>query len=131
MEPLSLDITLNTLSSVEAVTLALAINVVRSASSVSAERGILNNFSPLPLKEPVCTFTSPVWIFTSPKKVEPLSIEVTINPFSESTEAVTLPLTNIFEVSDTNASIDCCASVESAEKGMSNKFSPLPLKEPL
>ena len=43
MEPLSIEVTLNTLSSVEAVTLPLAINVDRSASSVSAERGISNN----------------------------------------------------------------------------------------
>ena len=204
MEPLSIEVTLNTLSSVEAVTLPLAINVDRSASSVSAERGISNNWAPLPLNEPLWTFTSPVCTFTSPKKVEPLTIDstlnpssfetdavtepvtnllespeiieanassdaveiaangisdnwaplplkeeplitptspkkvepltidVTMNPLSASTEAVTLPLTNIFDSSDTNDIIDDCASVESAEKGMSLNFSPLPLNaEPL
>ena len=55
-----------------------------------------------------------------------------MNPLSASTEAVTLPLTNIFDSSDTNDIIDDCASVESAEKGMSLNFSPLPLNaEPL
>ena len=54
-----------------------------------------------------------------------------MNPFLSSTDAETEPLTNIFDSSDTNASIDCCASVESAENGISNKFLPLPLNEPL
>ena len=86
----------------------------------------MNKSSPLPLN------TEPDDNLTSPKKVEPLSIEVTMNPFSASTDAVTEPLTNIFDVSDTNDSIDCCASDESAENGISLNFSPLPLNaEPL
>ena len=49
-EPLWDDCTLNPKSGeVEAVTLPLAINVATNASGVKAERGILNNFSPLPL----------------------------------------------------------------------------------
>ena len=38
---------------------------------------------------------------TFPKKVEPLAIDVTMNPFSASTDAETEPLTNIFDSSDT------------------------------
>ena len=194
MEPLSTDVTLNIFSSVEAVTLPLAINGDTSASCVSAERGISNNLAPLPLNEPVCTFTSPKNIEplsndstlnpssfvtdavtepvtnlfespeitaanvssdcteiaangisvnlaplplneeplitpTSPKNVEPLAKDVTINPFSASTDAETEPLTNIFDSSDTKEVIDVCASSESAEKGISNNLSPLPLNE--
>ena len=39
--------------SVDAVTLPLAINVLRSTSSASAERGISNKSLPLPLNEPL------------------------------------------------------------------------------
>ena len=48
-EPLATDFTTNPSASLtDAVTLPLDIKVDRSASGVSAERGILNNLSPLP-----------------------------------------------------------------------------------
>jgi len=65
-------------------------------------------------------------ISTEPVNVEPLSIEVTTNPVSGATEAVTLPL---FISVDISALI---ASCESALSGISNKSEPLPLNvEPL
>ena len=61
-----------------------------------------------------------------PVKVEPLSADVTTNPVSGVTEAVTLPLFISVEIS---ASI---ASCDNAVNGISNKSAPLPLKvEPL
>ena len=91
-----------------------------------AANGISFNNAPLPLKE------EPLATPTFPKKVEPLAIDVTMNPFSASTDAETEPLTNIFDSSDTNDVIESCASVESAENGISLNFSPLPLNaEPL
>ena len=75
---------------------------------------MLNSFSPLPLN------TEPDASCTSPKNVEPLSIEVTTNPLSGSTEAVTAPLIIKF-VSN--------ASSVNALFGILNKFSPLPLNE--
>jgi len=52
-EPLWADVTTNPkLGATDAVTLPLAINGESKASGASAERGILNNLSPLPLNEP-------------------------------------------------------------------------------
>ena len=78
-----------------------------------AERGISNKSLPLPLNAlPLCTLTSP-------KNIEPLSIEVTTNPSTGDTDADTLPLAINGDVS------------ESADNGISNKFSPLPLNDEL
>ena len=78
-----------------------------------AERGILNNFSPLPLKnEPVNKKILPV-------NCEPLSAEITLKPSSLLTEAVTLPLAMSAEIN---------ASGASAVLGILNNFSPEPEK---
>jgi len=78
---------------------------------------ILNNFSPLPLKN------EPDERNTLPLNIEPLFTEVTTNPASGETEAVTLPLT----INDDNK-----ASSVSAERGISNNNLPEELtKEPL
>ena len=101
---------------IDAVADPLAILLETVASSVKAERGILNNPAPLPLNIPL-----PFGIIiepltkTLPLNVEPLSTEVTTNPVSGDTEAVTLPLT-IRNTSLANA--DC---------GISNNPLPLPL----
>ena len=88
-----------------------------NASSTNADFGILNKFSPLPLKN------EPDDKNIEPLKVEPLSIEVTTNPSSGATEAVTEP--DVINV-------DKSASSVNAERGISNKSSPLPLNlEPL
>ena len=88
-----------------------------NASSTNADLGILNKFSPLPLKN------EPDDKNTEPLNVEPLSIEVTTNPSSGDTDAVTDPLV---------MNVDNSASSVSAERGISNKSSPLPLNfEPL
>ena len=90
------------------------IKLERSASSVNAERGISNKSLPLPLN------TEPDDKNIEPLNVEPLSTEVTKNPVSGDTDAVTAPLIIKF-VSN--------ASSVNAERGILNKFSPLPLKE--
>ena len=103
--------TLNPLSSpTDAVTLPLEIRDEICASSVNAVLGILNNFSPLPLKN------DPDDKKTLPVKVDPLTVLSTTNPLVGETEAVTLPLA-ILNTSCDNA--DC---------GMLNNPSPLPLK---
>ena len=115
VEPLASDVTTKPASlDTDALTLPDSIFVATSTCSARADNGILNKFSPLPLnEEPLCTLTSP-------KNVEPLSIEVITNPFLGSTEAVTAPLIIKF-VSN--------ASSVNAERGILNKFSPLPLNE--
>ena len=110
----------------EALTEPVVIKFDNNASSTKAERGMLNNPSPLPLKNPL-----PDGISISPIKIEPLSSEVTLNTLS-SVDAVTLPLAINTASLVTKASIASCASLESAENGISNKSSPLPLYfEPL
>ena len=127
VEPLTSEVTTKpSFGSTEAVTepvvnifasAAIAALIASCVSSDNAARGMSNNFSPLPLNE------LPLSTRTSPKKVEPLSIEVTTKPSDGDTDAVTDPLT-IKE--DNNAS-----SVN-AERGMLNKSLPLPLNtEPL
>ena len=112
VEPLPSDVTTNPFSlDTDAVT---SPDAILGASSARADCGISNNFAPLPLNE------EPLCILTSPKNVEPLSIEVTKNPESGDTEAVTAPLIIKF-VSN--------ASSVNAERGILNKFSPLPLNE--
>ena len=90
-EPLPSDSTLNPKSGeTEAVTLPLAI---LNESPLNADCGILNNPSPLPLKNPL-----PDGIVTLPStdieplNVEPLSAEFTTNPLLGETDAVTEPL---------------------------------------
>ena len=84
IEPLSIDVTTNpSFGLVDAVTLPLAIN---GDVSESADNGISNKFLPLPLN------TEPLLNLILPLKVEPLTSEVTKNPSSGETEAVTLPL---------------------------------------
>ena len=110
--------TLNTPSGVtDAVTEPVAIKFDINASSVSAVLGMLNKSSPLPLN------TEPLASLTSPKKVDPLSTEVTTNPSTGETDAVTEPLLILLLIS---------ASSVSADFGISNKSLPLPLNtEPL
>ena len=101
------------IGSTDAVTEPLAI---LNASSESADCGILNKPLPSPLYwdadiEPL--------ISTEPVNCEPLSIEVTTNPSSGVTDAVTLPLA-ILNASPVNW-----------ENGISIKSLPLPLNEPL
>ena len=111
------------LGSTDAVIEPDAINDEISASCVSAVLGILNNLAPLPLKsEPEVNLSSPV-------NVEPLTSDVTMNPSFGSTDAVTEPVVNIFASAAIAAFIACCVSSESAARGISNNFSPLPLNE--
>ena len=79
------------------------------------EKGISNKFLPLPLNEPVVNLISP-------KKVEPLTIEVTTNPLSGVTDAVTEP---------DEIAVLISASGVSAVLGMLNNLAPLPEKEPV
>ena len=114
-EPLSALSTLNPLSGdTDAVTEPDLISVEMSASSVKADLGMLNNCSPLPLKK------LPDERNTLPLNMEPLNTEVTTNPNSSLTEAVTLPLDIIVEIK---------ASSANAALGISNNPSPLPLKK--
>ena len=107
----------------DAVTEPVAIRFEINASSVSAVLGMLNKFSPLPENEEPLFSSIPPLTNTEPLNTEPLTTEVTTNPSCGSTEAVTAPLT---------INGDCKASGASAERGMLNKFSPLPLNaEPL
>ena len=79
-----------------------------------AERGMLNNFSPLPLKnEPDAKKILPL-------NIEPLAIDFTTNPSASVTDAVTLPLAIKFEIN---------ASGASAVLGILNNLSPLPLND--
>jgi len=61
---------------------------VISASSVSADFGISNNSAPLPLN------ILPLLNLKLPLNVEPLASEITTNPSSSETDAVTLPVAN-------------------------------------
>ena len=115
-EPLCKDSTLNPyLSSTDAVTEPVAINVAIKASGVNAVLGILNNFSPLPLKnEPDVTDILPLTI-KEPVNCEPLAKDCTLNPSLSDTEAVTLPLAILNTSSD------------KAERGILNNPLPSPL----
>ena len=88
VEPLSIEVTTKPFSGeTDAVTEPLTILLANCASGAKAALGILNNCSPLPdMNEPDDKKTFPM-------KVEPLSIEVTTNPLSGDTDAVTEPLT--------------------------------------
>ena len=90
------------------------ISVEIKASSVKADLGMLNNCSPLPLKK------LPDDKKTLPLNIEPLISDVTTNPNSSLTEAVTLPLAIKLEIN---------ASSANAALGISNNPSPLPLKK--
>ena len=118
IEPLSTEVTTNpSLGDTDAVTEPLTINDDNNASSVRAERGMLNKFSPLPEND------EPDDRNILPLKIEPLSTEVTTNPKSGDTEAVTEPLT----IKDESK-----ASSVSADLGMLNKFHRnLPIRNPL
>ena len=111
-EPLSTDVTTNpSCGDTDAVTEPDTINDERSASSVRAERGMLNKSLPEPLN------TEPDERNILPLKVEPLVTDSTTNPLSIETDAVTLPVA-IFT--------DSSASGASAERGILNKPCPLP-----
>ena len=127
VEPLTCEFTTNpSIGSTDAVTLPVAnleasidCNAVIAdcASSDNAVSGISNNNAPLPLNE------EPLSTLTSPKKVEPISVEVTTNPSTGEVDAVTLPLA---------INADKSASSVSAVFGISNRLAPLPLNdEPL
>ena len=99
----------------DAVTLPLTINEVTKASSVSAVLGILNNPSPLPLKNPLPDgITTFPLTNNEPVNVEPLSTDNTLNPSLGLTDAVTLPL----EIRNTSS--------DNAERGMLNNPPPSP-----
>ena len=125
LEPLAIEVTTNPVfGDTDAVTEPDFISVDINASSVKAERGISDNPLPLPLKNPL-----PVGIVILPLtrilplKVEPLTNEVTKNPLSGDTEAVTEP---------DLISVDVSASSVKAERGIPNNLAPLPLNdEPL
>ena len=91
------------------------IKVDSNESKLSADNGILNNPSPLPLKKPlpdgITTFPLTNKL---PVKVEPLSTDNTLNPSLGLTDAVTLPLA----IRNTSS--------ESAERGILNKPLPSP-----
>ena len=78
-----------------------------------AERGILNNFSPLPLKN------EPDDKKILPLNIDPLNTDVTTNPNSSLADAVTLPL---------DIKVESNASSASAALGISNSPAPLPVK---
>ena len=88
------------------------------ASCVKAVLGILNNLSPLPLNDEPETNSIPPLTNKEPVNCEPLSIEITLNPYSGATDAVMLPLF---------ISVDIKASCVNAERGISNNCCPLPL----
>ena len=98
VEPLSIDLTTNPSSGVtDAVTEPLSILLWSNPSIASA--GILNNPSPLPLKNPL-----PDGISILPIKVEPLVGENTLNPSILSTDALIPPLMIRFNSKSSNAS---------------------------
>ena len=103
----------------EAVTLPLAIKFDKSASGVSAERGILNNLSPLPEYDEPDVNSIPLLPLTNiePVNCEPLNTDSTLNPNCGVTDAVTLPLV---------IKVDKSASGVNAERGISNNLAPLP-----
>jgi len=97
-EPLSADFTTNPkFGDTDAVTEPDLISVEICASSVRAERGMLNNLSPLPLNEPEnnsipAPFTNKLPLTSiEPVNSEPLSIDCTLNPKFGDTDAVTEP----------------------------------------
>ena len=77
--------------STDAVTDPLAINVDNNASGVNAALGISNKFAPLPLNTLPLPSDTPPLTNNEPVNCEPLCFDITINPFSLSTEAVTAP----------------------------------------
>ena len=80
---------------------------------------MLNNFSPLPLKnEPLTTEILPL-TFKLPVNSDPLIGDSTLNPYFGFTEAVIEP---------DAINVDNNASGVKAVLGMLNNFSPLPLK---
>ena len=117
-EPLANDSTLNPYSSsTDAVTEPVAINVAIKASGVNAVLGILNSFSPLPLKnEPDVTDILPLTI-NEPVNCEPLFKDCTLKPSLSDTDAVTLPL----EILNTSS--------DNAERGILNNPLPSPLNK--
>ena len=97
--------------------------VANKASGVKAERGISNKLAPLPLKTEPDDISIPPLTNKEPVNCEPLSNASTLKPYSGLTDAVILPL-------DINVANN--ASGVSAERGISNRLAPLPLKdEPL
>ena len=92
--------TLNPYSgSVDAVTLPLAINVLLSTSSASAERGISNKSLPLPLNEPLNSSaltigTSIVSVTINPPLtiVVPIKVLGTSSSYKLSTNEIELPI---------------------------------------
>ena len=124
VEPLSTELTTNPVfGATDAVTEPDLISVDINASDVKAERGISDNPLPLPLKNPlpvgIVIFPT---VVTLPLNVEPLSIDITKNPVSGVTDAVTLPLAN---------TVVNNASGVKAERGIFDNPAPLPLKNPL
>ena len=116
-EPLFGETTTNPkLGDTEAVTLPLAILLDTNDSILSADSGILNNPSPLPLKNPEPDGIT-IFPLTNklPVNVEPLNADSTINPKLGDTDAVTLPLA----IRNTSS--------DNAERGISNNPLPLPL----
>ena len=120
VEPLSSLSTTNPLSGeTDAVILPLAIKLEINTSSAKADLGISNKPLPLPLNIEAETFPA---ISTLPVNSEPLVWDITINPLSGDTEAVTLPLCIL---------VAAITSSASADNGISNNCAPLPLKNPL
>ena len=119
VEPLSSLSTTNPLSGdTDAVILPLAIKLEINTSSAKADFGISNNPLPLPLNIEAETFPA---ISTLPVNSEPLIWDITINPLSGDTEAVTEPLCIL---------VAAVTSSASADNGISNNCAPLPLKNP-
>ena len=102
---------------IDAVALPLAIRVATIDSILSADNGIFDKPSPLPLKNPlpdgivILPLTN-----NEPVKVEPLATDVTKNPLSGDTDAVTLPL---------------AITVANGAFGKFIKFEPSPKNEPV
>jgi hypothetical protein len=95
----------------EAVTLPLVILVAATTSSESAENGMFRNPLPSPTKiEPLSTYALPL-IRTLPVICEPLVGDLTTNPYTSLTDAVTEPEAIKFDIN---------ASGVSAVLGISN-----------
>ena len=91
---------------IDAVAEPLAILVATSESILSADNGILNNPSPLPLKNPLPDGITTLPLTKSePVNLEPLAIDVTTNPVFGATDAVTLPLANLVACGKLNKSL--------------------------
>ena len=88
-----------------------------NTSSANAVLGISNNPLPLPLNIDADTFPN---ISTLPVNSEPLVSDITTNPLSGDTEAVTEPLCIVVAATTSSAS---------ADNGISNNPAPLPLKK--